>query len=95
MNDKRQRCIFVEYIASPDTASFPVVLAILVYDGIFLAIFLCLLIVQRAYLQLILDIIRHAWLYNLRAVSGLSGKIPPLFFYAEAGLLRGNGIDFI
>lgn len=33
-------------------------------------------IIQRAYLRLIVDIIRHARLYNLRVISGLSAKIP-------------------
>lgn len=69
--DKRQRWIpeYI-YIASPDIASF--LLAILVYDGIFLTIFLRRAIIRRAYLRLIADIIRHARLYNLRVISGLS-----------------------
>lgn len=48
MSDKRQRCSAAEYIAGPDTTSLLVVLAILAYDGIFLARLLRRMIVQRS-----------------------------------------------
>lgn len=79
--DKRQRWIpeyayiyIYIYIASPDITSF--LLAILVYDGIFLTIFLRrdrptrIFTINRRYNR------RHARLYNLRVISGLPAKIP-------------------
>ena len=75
--DKRQRWIpeYI-YIASPDIASF--LLAILVYDGIFLTIFLRRAIIRRAYLYLFAQINRTARLYKRRLISVFT-KIP-LFF---------------